>query len=48
MQSLNNLSIQGGTEKATYAFSTSFLTNEVLFQMKNMEEKPSASWNYSG
>ena len=28
MQSLNNLSIQGGTEKATYAFSTSFLTNE--------------------
>ena len=28
IQSLNNLSIQGGTEKATYAFSTSFLTNE--------------------
>ena len=28
MQSLNNLSISGGSEKATYKFSTSYLTNE--------------------
>ena len=28
IQSLNNLSLSGGTEKATYFFSTSYLTNE--------------------
>ena len=28
MQSLNNVSVSGGSEKATYFFSTSFLTNE--------------------